>query len=265
MILTGHPEVTRRSSVSERSLEGVSFICTAGAVAASAKTHVIVRGSPFPHQPHTTHHENATSPYHHRLASRFPYRCPDQFTTESSLRLFGEPVANMSKPRYPSLYQINTRVWLTELARALGRPATLDDIPEAELDRLAELGFDWVWLLSVWQTGRLDSGSRAATQNGARSLSRRCRTCARRILPVPDLPLPAILSTPTLEVMHPWRAFATAFGSAGCDCCWILSPITLAWITRGWRSIPNITCPGPRSTWLGRHRILPGLGGPRAT
>ncbi len=56
-------------------------------------------------------------------------------------------------PRYPSLYQVNTRVWLTDLARALGRPATLDDIPDAELDRLAASGFDWVWLLSVWQTG----------------------------------------------------------------------------------------------------------------
>jgi hypothetical protein len=31
--------------------------------------------------------------------------------------------------RYPSLYQINTRVWLTELSRALDRRATLDDIP----------------------------------------------------------------------------------------------------------------------------------------
>ena len=29
----------------------------------------------------------------------------------------------------------------------------LDDIPDAELDRLAEMGFDWVWFLSVWQTG----------------------------------------------------------------------------------------------------------------
>ena len=54
---------------------------------------------------------------------------------------------------YPSLYQINTRVWLTELSHALGRRATLDDIPDAELDRLAEMGFDWVWFLSVWQTG----------------------------------------------------------------------------------------------------------------
>jgi len=59
----------------------------------------------------------------------------------------------MSGLRCPSLYQINTRVWLTELSRKLGRAATLDDLPDAELDRLAELGFDWVWFLSVWQTG----------------------------------------------------------------------------------------------------------------
>jgi glycosidase len=59
----------------------------------------------------------------------------------------------MTAARYPLLYQINTRVWLTELSRALGRPATLDNIPDTELDRLAQRGFDWVWLLSVWQTG----------------------------------------------------------------------------------------------------------------
>ena len=60
----------------------------------------------------------------------------------------------MQTPLYPSLYQINTRVWLTELAQQLGRPATLDDVPDAELDRLKETGFDWIWFLSVWQTGR---------------------------------------------------------------------------------------------------------------
>jgi glycosidase len=59
----------------------------------------------------------------------------------------------MSPLRHPALYQINTRVWLTELSRALGRQATLDDIPDAELDRVAGMGFDWVWLLSVWQIG----------------------------------------------------------------------------------------------------------------
>jgi Alpha amylase, catalytic domain len=56
-------------------------------------------------------------------------------------------------PRYPSLYQINSRVWLTELSRGLGRQATLDDIPDSELDRVAASGFDWIWMLSVWQTG----------------------------------------------------------------------------------------------------------------
>ena len=58
----------------------------------------------------------------------------------------------MTRVRYPALFQINTRVWLTEIGHALRRAATLDDIPDA-VARLAAQGFDWVWLLSVWQTG----------------------------------------------------------------------------------------------------------------
>jgi len=60
-------------------------------------------------------------------------------------------------------YQVNTRVWLTSLSKTLGRPATLDDIPDAELDRLAGMGFDWVWFLSVWQTG--PAGRRISREN----------------------------------------------------------------------------------------------------
>ncbi len=59
----------------------------------------------------------------------------------------------MTAPRYPSLYQVNTRAWLTDLARHVGRPVTLDDIPDQTLDAWAAAGFDWIWLLSVWQTG----------------------------------------------------------------------------------------------------------------
>src|SRR5262245_32350366 len=59
----------------------------------------------------------------------------------------------MTTPIHPSLYQINARVWLTELSKSLGRSATLDDIPDADLDHLAKLGFEWIWFLSVWQTG----------------------------------------------------------------------------------------------------------------
>ena len=68
-----------------------------------------------------------------------------------------------SLPRYPSLYQVNARVYLTQLGRALGRPATLDDVPDAELRRWAELGFDWVWLLSVWRTG--EAARRVSREN----------------------------------------------------------------------------------------------------
>ena len=59
----------------------------------------------------------------------------------------------MTTPRYPSLFQINTRVRLAELSAELGRAATLDDITEAELDELASHGFDLVWFLGIWQTG----------------------------------------------------------------------------------------------------------------
>src|SRR5678809_1416029 len=67
------------------------------------------------------------------------------------------------RPRYPSLYQVNTRVWLTEMSRNLGRQATLDDIPDIELDRLAVMGFDWIWFLSVWTTGEL--GRKVSCEN----------------------------------------------------------------------------------------------------
>lgn len=54
---------------------------------------------------------------------------------------------------FPLLYQLNTRVYLTELSESLGREATLDDIPDSKLQQIADSGFDWLWLLSVWQTG----------------------------------------------------------------------------------------------------------------
>jgi hypothetical protein len=65
--------------------------------------------------------------------------------------------------KYPSLYQINTRVWLTELAEVSGRPATLDDIADSDLDRFSNMGFDWIWFLSVWRTG--PTAQRVSRQN----------------------------------------------------------------------------------------------------
>jgi len=55
--------------------------------------------------------------------------------------------------RYPSLFQINTRGWLQRLSRQAGKRITLADIDDATIDGFAERGFDWIWLLSVWQIG----------------------------------------------------------------------------------------------------------------
>ncbi len=101
--------------------------------------------------------------YYTYYGNEFTVACPTGSGRHMNLYQVAEEISGrhaalkeaelMATPRYPSLYQINTRVWLTEWSRQLGRPATLADLPDAELDRLAARGFDWVWFLSVWQTG----------------------------------------------------------------------------------------------------------------
>jgi glycosidase len=56
-------------------------------------------------------------------------------------------------PRYPSLFQINSRVWLQRLSREAGKLITLADIDDTTIGSFADDGFDWIWLLSVWQIG----------------------------------------------------------------------------------------------------------------
>ena len=75
-----------------------------------------------------------------------PVQAPEELRERAKS---GSEVAHQNR----SLYQINTRVSLRDLSQKLGRPATLDDFPDAELDRLADMGFDWLWFLGVWQTG----------------------------------------------------------------------------------------------------------------
>ncbi|HYN37759.1 MAG TPA: alpha-amylase family glycosyl hydrolase, partial [Rhodospirillales bacterium] len=70
-----------------------------------------------------------------------------------------------TEAKYPLLYQVNTRAWLTSIGRDLGRPATLDDIADTGIARIAALGFDWVWFLGVWRTG--EAGRRVSRSNPA--------------------------------------------------------------------------------------------------
>jgi hypothetical protein len=88
--------------------------------------------------------------------------------------------------RFPSLYQINTRVVLQEIGVRLGRPAVLDDLPDATLDEIAARGFSWVWMLGVWQTGQ-----------AGRAVSRRDpRLLARLKIDLPDLREEDIVGSP---------------------------------------------------------------------
>ncbi len=66
-------------------------------------------------------------------------------------------------PRNPTLCEINTWAWLGQLSREAGRRVTLDSVPDAEIERLAALGFDGVWLMGVWQ--RSDESRRMAREH----------------------------------------------------------------------------------------------------
>ena len=66
-------------------------------------------------------------------------------------------------PRYPSLYEINTWVWLSDLSRRAGKKVTLDSVPAAEWDAVARYGFDAIWFMGVWE--RSPAGIAVANQN----------------------------------------------------------------------------------------------------
>lgn len=51
----------------------------------------------------------------------------------------------------PVIYEINTWVWLRELAKKHRRPVDLGTVPAREWDDIAALGFDAVWLMGVWE------------------------------------------------------------------------------------------------------------------
>jgi len=57
----------------------------------------------------------------------------------------------MSWPNFPTVYEINTWVWLAELSKQTGKRLSLAQAPQSELERIASFGFDGVWLMGVWQ------------------------------------------------------------------------------------------------------------------
>jgi glycosidase len=62
-----------------------------------------------------------------------------------------QPLQALPYRPHPHLYEINTWVWLEHLSRRAGRQVTLGGVPDAEWDALRRLGFDFIWLMGVWE------------------------------------------------------------------------------------------------------------------
>ncbi len=62
----------------------------------------------------------------------------------------------------PTLYEINTVLWLQELSDKYSKRITLGTVPSREWDKIKKYKFDYVWLMGVWK--RSVAGRKIAQQ-----------------------------------------------------------------------------------------------------
>ena len=65
----------------------------------------------------------------------------------------------------PTVYEINTRIWLKEISNKYNINMDIADLPEEEISNIKEMGFDSIWLMGVWEPS-LAGREIAATHNG---------------------------------------------------------------------------------------------------
>ena len=51
----------------------------------------------------------------------------------------------------PTIYEVNTPIFLREVGQRAGHTITLADVPDAEWDAIAKPGIDTVWFMGVWK------------------------------------------------------------------------------------------------------------------
>jgi hypothetical protein len=83
--------------------------------------------------------------------------------TATFLETIANPIGASVWQRYPTVYEINTWVWLSEIGRRYGTNVDLSSVPSAEWDAIAGYGFDGVWFMGVWE--RSPAGIAIANQN----------------------------------------------------------------------------------------------------
>lgn len=76
----------------------------------------------------------------------------------------------ITSTRHPRLLQIDARAWTARLAARDGRRVGLGDVRARDIDPIAELGFDLVWLTATWTIG---SGSRRLARSSPELRARR--------------------------------------------------------------------------------------------
>jgi Alpha amylase, catalytic domain len=81
----------------------------------------------------------------------------------ASLERFRESSSRTAWSTYPTLYEIDTWIWLSDLTRKHGRSVDLGSVPAAEWDAIAAHEFDAVWLMGVWE--RSPAGIAIANHN----------------------------------------------------------------------------------------------------
>jgi hypothetical protein len=60
------------------------------------------------------------------------------------------------RPRYPTIYEINAWVWLSDLSKKAGATVDLSAVPSAAWDTIAKFGFDAEWLKEAEDTDHVD-------------------------------------------------------------------------------------------------------------
>ena len=66
-------------------------------------------------------------------------------------------------PRAPTIFEIDTWVWLSSLSQKYGTSLNLERVPAREWDSIGKFGFDAVWLMGVWE--RSPAGIAIANRN----------------------------------------------------------------------------------------------------
>lgn len=134
---------------------------------------------------------------------------------------------------YPTLYEINTWVWLNDLAAKTGTFVDLNSVSSAEWDAIAELGFDGVWLMGVWE--RSPAGIAIANRN--ENLLADFRRALPDFRPEDNVDrLTAFAATRWISTSEAAKALlgrARNLRNAGCGCFSISFPIMWRPIIRG--------------------------------